>query len=442
VFDRSKVSRYIQDYMEWSLPEAVKRDLTLPDTDKVVTIFGPRRCGKTFYLFQLIGDAIAAGVEKENLLYLNMEDTRLSDLDFRDLEEVLALHYELHPRALEGNLMIFLDEPQLMTDWERAVRSLHDKAGSRLYLTGSSAKLLSREIATSLRGRTLPFLLLPYSFREFLEAKGGQSSGPEPSTAGEARMKTALGEFIRWGGFPEVVAEPDEGMRMRQLMEYYRLVIYRDIVERFSIENLTFIKFLLGQLFSGFSREMSGNKIFNTAKSRGFAVSKKTAYEYISYVEDAMAVFLLRRWSESTRTRETSLPKAYIADNGFARLFPTGSEDISHLMENAVYLQLRRAQDRDPLLEVYYWKDSAAKVEVDFVLRRDGRFFHLVQVCYLMDDPKTEGRELRALLSACKDLGCDRLTILNWDVEGTRVVDGHEVELVPLWKWLIYGTDK
>ena len=223
MFDRSKVSRYIQDYMEWSLPEAVRRDLDLPETDKVVTIFGPRRCGKTFFLFQLIRGAIAAGMEKENLLYLNMEDTRLSDLDFTDLEEVLALHYELHPGTLEGNLWVFWDEPQLMTDWERAVRSLHDKAGLRLYLTGSSAKLLSREIATSLRGRTLSFLLLPYSFREFLEARDVQPSGPEPSTAGEARMKTALGEFIRWGGFPEVVAEPDEGMRMRQLMEYYRL---------------------------------------------------------------------------------------------------------------------------------------------------------------------------------------------------------------------------
>jgi predicted AAA+ superfamily ATPase len=439
MFDRSKVSRYIQDYMEWSLPKAVRRDLELPDTDKVVTIFGPRRCGKTFFLFQLMGDAIGAGEGKENQLYLNMEDTRLTDLDFRDLEEVLALHYELHPGALEGNIRVFLDEPQLMTDWERAVRSLHDKAGLRLYLTGSSAKLLSREIATSLRGRTLSFLLLPYSFREFLEARGIEPSGPEPSTTGEARLKTALAEFIRWGGFPEVVAEPDEGMRMRQLMEYYRLVIYRDIVERFGIENLTFIKFLLGQLFSGFARDMSGNKIFNTAKSRGFAVSKKTAYEYISYVEDAMAVFLLRRWSESPRTRETSLPKAYIADNGFARLFPTGSEDMSHLMENAVYLELRRAQDRDPMLEVYYWKDSAAKVEVDFALRRDDRFFHLIQVCYLMDDPKTERRELRALISAREDLGCDRMTILNWDVEGTRVVDGHEVELVPLWKWLLYG---
>jgi predicted AAA+ superfamily ATPase len=439
MFDRNKVSRYIQDYMEWSLPEAVRRDLDLPETDKVVTIFGPRRCGKTFFLFQLIRGAIAAGMEKENLLYLNMEDTRLSDLDFTDLEEVLALHYELHPGTLEGNLWVFWDEPQLMTDWERAVRSLHDKAGLRLYLTGSSAKLLSREIATSLRGRTLSFLLLPYSFREFLEARDVKPSGPEPSTAGEARMKTALGEFIRWGGFPEVVAEPDEGMRMRQLMEYYRLVIYRDIVERFGIENLTFIKFLLGQLFSGFAREMSGNKIFNTAKSRGFAVSKKTAYEYISYVEDAMAVFLIRRWSGSPRTRETSLPKVYIADNGFARLFPTGSEETSHLMENAVYLQLRRAQDRDPLLEVYYWKDSSTKVEVDFALRRGDWFLHLIQVCYLMDDPETEKRELRALLSASEDLGCDRLTVLNWDVEGIRVVDGQEIELVPLWKWLLYG---
>ena len=439
MFDRSKVTRYIQDYIEWELPDAVERELALPDTEKVLTVYGPRRCGKTVYLFQLIRDAMRAGCPKESLLYLNMEDTRLADLEFGDLEEVLALHYELHPEALGRDLRVYLDEPQMMPDWERMVRSLHDKTGLRLFLTGSSAKLLSREIATMLRGRTLPFLLLPYSFREFLISRGIESTGPDPSTTGVAKMKSALAEFMTVGGFPEVVAEPDEGMRMRLLTEYYRLVIYRDIVERFSIENMTFIKFLLGQLFSGFAREMSASRIFNTAKSRGFAVSKKTAYEYISYVEDAMAVFLVRRWADSPRTRETSLPKAYIADNGFARLFPTGSEDTGHLMENAVYLELRRKQDADPLLEVYYWKGRNGKAEVDFAIRRGDRFIHLIQVCYSMDEPETEGREQRALMSASKDLGCDRLTILNWDLEETRVVEGREVELVPLWKWLQFG---
>jgi len=440
MFDRSKVTRYIQDYMEWDLPEAVERELELPDTEKVLTVYGPRRCGKTFYLFQLIRGAIGAGLGKENLLYLNMEDTRLADLEFGDVEEVLSLHYELYPEALGRDLMVYLDEPQAMPGWERAVRSLHDKTGLRLFLTGSSAKLLSSEIATMLRGRTLPFLLLPYSFREFLESRGIESTGPDPSTKGVAKMKSALAEFMTVGGFPEVVAEPDEGMRMRLLTEYYRLVIYRDIVERFGIENMTFIKFLLGQLFSGFAREMSASRIFKTAKSRGFAVSKKTAYEYISYVEDAMAVFLVRRWAGSHRTRETSLPKAYIADNGFARLFPTGSEDTGHLMENAVYLELRRKQDADPLLEVYYWKDRNGKSDVDFAIRRGDRFIHLIQVCYTMDGLETERRELRALMSASKDLDCDRLTVLNWDLEETRVVEGQEVKLVPLWKWLQFGS--
>ncbi len=439
MLDRKRVARYLQDFQEWPLPDAVERELRLPSTKKILSIYGPRRCGKSFYIFQLIREAIAAGARKESLLYLNFEDTRLSDLEFGDLEEVLMLHYELHPGASDGEIQVFLDEPQSMPDWERAVRSLHDKGGLRLFVTGSSAKLLSREIATTLRGRTLPFLLLPYSFREFLIARGVRSGGVVPSTAEEARTKAALSEYIRIGGFPEVVEEPDDGIRMRTLADYYRLIIYRDVVERYGIENLTFIKFLLGQLFSGFARKMSANKIFNTAKSRGFAVSKKTAYEYIGYVEDALAIFLLRRWAASPRTRETSLPKVYIADNGFARLFPTGSEDTGHLMENAVFLELRRMQDADPLLEVYYWKDRPGKTEVDFALRKGGRFVRLIQVCHSLVEPATVEREQRALLAASRELGCRRLTILNWDLDETRKVEGHEIELVPLWRWLQFG---
>ena len=439
MFDRNRITRYIRDFQGWPLPEAVERELRLPSTKKILSIYGPRRCGKSFYLFQLIREAIATGTKKENLLYLNFEDTRLSDLEYSDLEDVLKLHYELHPGASDGGMQVFLDEPQTMKDWERAVRSLHDKGGLRLFITGSSAKLLSHEIATALRGRTLPFLLLPYTFREFLSVRGVRSGGVDPSTAEEARTKSALSEYIRIGGFPEVVAEPDDGIRMRTLVDYHRLIIYRDVVERYSIENLAFIKFLIGQLFSGFARKMSANKIFNTAKSRGFAVSKKTAYEYIGYLEDALAIFLLRRWAASPRARETSLPKVYIADNGYARLFPTGSEDTGHLMENAVMLELKRMQDADPLLKVYYWKDGSGKAEVDFALRKGGRFVRLIQVCYSLEDPSTVEREQRALLAASRELGCRRLTVLTWDLDETREIEDREIEYTPLWRWLQFG---
>ena len=439
MLDRTKVSKYLRDFQLWSLPEVILRELRLPSTKKILTIYGPRRCGKSYYLFQLIRAAMAAGASKHRLLYLNFEDTRLSDLAFSDMEDVLALQYELFPDASGGDMMVFLDEPQALPGWERAVRSLQDKGGIRLFITGSSAKLLSREIATTLRGRTLPFLLLPYSFREYLVARGIRSGGANAGTAGEARTKAALSEYLRFGGFPEVVEEPDEGIQLRTLAEYHRLILYRDIVERYGIENLAFIKFLLGQLFSNFAREMSANRMYNTAKSRGFAVSKKTAYEYIGYIEDALAIFLLRRWAASPRTRETYLPKVYIADNGYARLFPTASDDTGYLAENAVMLELKRMQDADPLVEIYYWKDVPGKAEVDFAIRKGGRFVHLIQVCHSLKEPRTEEREQRALLTAGKELGCKRLTILNWDLEETREVEGSKIDYVPLWRWLQFG---
>lgn len=439
MLDRNRVTSYLRDLQAWTLPNAVERELRLPSTRKIISIFGPRRSGKSYYLFQLVREALRSGARREDLLYLNFEDTRLSGLEFQDIEDVLKLHQELHPSASRSKMRVFLDEPQGVPGWERAVRSLHDKGGPRLYVTGSSAKLLSREIATALRGRTLPYLLLPYSFREFLVARSIDSGGPHPSTTEEARTKAALSEYLRSGGFPEVVGETDDGVRMRTLADYHRLIIYRDIVERYGIENLAFIKFLLGQLFSGFAREMSANKIYNTAKSRGFAVSKKTAYEYIGYVEDALAIFLLRRWAASPRTRETSLPKVYIADNGYGRLFPTGSEDLGRLAENAVYLELRRMQDADPLLEVYYWRDAPGRAEVDFALRKGGKFIQLMQVCHTLGEQRTVDREQRALLAAGRDLGCDALAVLNWDVDETREAGDRTIEYEPLWRWLQFA---
>jgi hypothetical protein len=439
MLDKVKVSRYLQDFRDQHLPEAVEREMRLPVTKMVLTIYGPRRCGKSYYLYQLIRQALEAGATKEDILLLDFEDTRLADLGFKDLEDVLRLHFELFPGSSTAALRVFLDEPQLMPGWERAVRSLHDKGTLQIYVTGSSAKLLVSEIATSLRGRTLPFLLLPYSFREFLSARGIATGGPHPGTVEESRTKAALSDYLSTGGFPEVVKELDEGTRTRILVQYLNLLIYRDVVERHGVENLAMVKFLLEQLFSSFAREMSVNKLYNTARSRGIAVSKRTAYEYVGYLEDALAVILLHRWAASPRVRGGYLPKVYIVDNGYARLFPTGSEDLGRLAENAVMVELRRMRDADPLLETYYWKDVQGRSEVDFALRRRGEFVRLIQVCRSPEAPDTREREERALLEASEELGCDKLTVLTWDLEETREVGGRTIEYVPLWRWLQFG---
>ena len=437
MFDRTRLTRYLRDFQEISLPEIVTRELELPATQRILSIYGPRRSGKSYYFKQLVRDLHASGVKKENVVYLNFEDTRLAGLDFKELEDIIRLHLELYPSAIGRDLHVLLDEPQTIPQWERAVRSMHDSGRLKLYVTGSSARMLSWEIATSLRGRTLSYLFLPYSFRELVTLRGIRLKDfPDFSTNEEARVKSLLSEYLRIGGYPEVVAEPDEGTRSRILREYLDLIIYRDIIERYSLENLAFVKFLLNRLFACFSRQVSAHKIFNTAKSQGIRVSKTTVYDCISYAEDALAVFLLRKWSPSETRRQMSFPKAYLADTGFAKLFSSASDDAGYLAENAVFLDLKRAQNSDPHLEIYYWRGSG-DAEVDFAIMKSQKFIRLIQVCRSIDDPDTLKREIRALVAASRQLHCRHLTILNWDLEVVRNVDGLNVEFRPLWKWIL-----
>jgi len=210
MFDRNRLARYLRDFQESRLPEIVTRELKLPETSRILSIYGPRRSGKSYYFKQTIRDLLAAGEPKDRIVYLNFEDTRLAGLASEELDDLLRLHLELHPAAIGKDLHIFLDEPQNIPGWERAVRSMHDSGRHRLYITGSSARLLSREIATSLRGRTLSYLLLPYSFRELSGIRGLKLEGfPDLGTTGEARVKALLADYLRTGGFPEVVAEPE-----------------------------------------------------------------------------------------------------------------------------------------------------------------------------------------------------------------------------------------
>jgi predicted AAA+ superfamily ATPase len=211
--DRGIVSQYLRDFQERSLPDLTDRELEVAETDKSITVYGSRRSGKTFYLFQKMKELIDNGFEKKQILYLNFEDTKLSGLSYKDVEEVLKLHWEIYPSTSDQEMYIFLDEIQTLDNWEKAVRTLHDRGFENLYLTGSSATLLSKEIATELRGRTLSYLMLPYSFREFLRQKGFPVENyPQLSSREEAMIKNLLEEYLEWGGFPEIVKEDNENV--------------------------------------------------------------------------------------------------------------------------------------------------------------------------------------------------------------------------------------
>jgi len=414
MIDKDVLIQYLLDFQEKSLPALIKRELQIPlKKEYIISIIGPRRSGKTFYFYQLI-----KGLPREKVMYIDFEHPLFEDFTSKDTITLLKLQRE----AVGDPEYIFFDEVQNIPGWEKSVRYLQDE-GYHVFVTGSSSKLLSKEIATSLRGRTLKYALFPFSFREFLSAKRFKVR-KHLSSRKEGEIKALLREYLSWGGFPQVVMEEEEEIRRRILSEYLDLIIYKDLVERYGIRNLHVLKLLVRALMRSFSKEFSVHSFYNTLKSQNIRISKGVLYEYLGYVEDSMSVFLLKKFSYSVKTSELSIPKVYPVDTGLPKLF-SPSMDIGRLMENAVFVELLRREK-----ETYYYKDQR---EVDFVIIQRGKPTELLQVTYALDYEDIKPRELDALNRAGKKLNVEQTTIITWDYEDRK----GNIDFVPLWKWLL-----
>lgn len=303
---------------------------------------------------------------------------------------------------------------------------------ARIFITGSSSNLLSKEIATALRGRSLSFRLFPLSFREFLTFKG--SKFKEPLIEAErGKIKRYLEEYVEYGGFPEIVDYPPL-LKIKTLQEYLDLIIYKDLIERYGIEKIHAMKGLIRVITRNFARRSSIRKLHNMLSSLGLNLSKSKIYEYFSYLEDIGFIIPVRRLHFSEVESLRSIPKLYVADVGFPTVL--GVKDIGHRIENIVALELlRRKYYQEPRLEIRYWMDS--KGEVDFVVLTGFKVKELIQVSYSIEDIETKQREVEALLRASRLLKCNNLTVVTWDYEGTEVYKGKRVRFVPLWKWLL-----
>jgi len=428
----AEVREYLFDLQKRTLPNLVPRELKVAKSKKIVSVIGPRRAGKTYFMYQKMKELMDLGVRRENILYLNFEDPRLVGTSFKEIREIIKMHWQLSPSSAEGEFYVFLDEPQNVNGWELSARALHDE-GFNVFLTGSSSKLLSKEIATSLRGRTIAYRLLPFSFREFLRARALSLDAGRLGSKEKSVLLGALDEYLDFGGFPEVFYESDKETKTRIISEYFNLVVYRDIVERHGIKNTQLIKWLIKSLAASFSKEFSIHKIYLTLKSQGLRVSKNTLYAYVSMLEDSLFAFLVPKFNYSARERGFSIAKAYLCDVGFAKISAV-SKDVGRKMENVVFLELERR--RAPLSEISYWKNPQQE-EVDFVVRTAGGVEQLIQVCRDVADADARKRETRALLKAGKELKCKNLLVISENYEAEQRADGRKIKFVPLWKWLM-----
>ena len=299
---------YLKEWLGKTIETGIERDLQIANMgSRATVIVGPRRAGKTYFLYQM-----ANKMKREEILYLNFEDTRLRNLHFDEIRDVIRLSIELTSK--EPKTLLF-DELQVIEKWEVAVRELLDLRTYSIFITGSSSKMLSREVATQLRGRSLTYLMLPFSFSEYLRAEG-KETGIEITRDKASKIKGSLNDYLEWGGFPEVVLEKKD--RELILKEYYDLILFKDIIERNSMKNMSLARFLLEQMLQNFSKEISVNSIMK--KAEGISLSKDTTYDYVDKTQDSVAVFFLNRFSQKARTRESWPKKVYVCDTGLTKV--------------------------------------------------------------------------------------------------------------------------
>jgi predicted AAA+ superfamily ATPase len=414
------------DFQERELKGIVSREYNIPtNTDKIISLIGVRRCGKTYILFDIINN-LRNSTKPENIIYINFEDDRLYPIELKDLDSLMEGYYEMYPEKRNELVYVFLDEVQNIPEWERYVRRIHDTLNVKIFVTGSSSKLLSKEIATSLRGRTLTYEIFPYSFTDFLKAKNINVN--LHSSESISYIKKALQEFITEGSFPETLSQAPD-IKRRILRDYLDLIVYKDIVERYGVKNNSLLKHIIKYSFCNIGTLVSLNKLYNDFKSQGYKVGKDTVFDYYSYLEDAYALFSTPVFRNNIREENRNPRKIYSVDNGFKGVYDAFvTDDYSKLYENAVFLHLRRQTP-----EIYYYK---GKQEVDFYCQIDGKQL-LVNVSYKIDSPATKEREMRGLLEAMDYFKMSESFLITADTEEAIDIDGKNIYAIPLWKWLL-----
>ncbi|MCD6590163.1 ATP-binding protein, partial [Candidatus Woesearchaeota archaeon] len=398
----------------------------LKGVNKIIGVIGIRRSGKSYILRQ-IAKIYSDILGKENVLFVNFEEmnfpTRL-DKDF--LIKIIETYKEiLKPK---NQPLIILDEVQEVKEWERVVRSLHEKDKARIIISGSSSRVLSQELSTLLSGRLLNIEILPLSFTEFLTFKNANRE--EIKLNKEKRRKLFL-EYLEFGGFPEIVLETDKEKKREILQNYWETIIIKDVERRFRIrksENLdTIARFLTANPSSSINfRKMS----------RSLGIPLKTVERFSKYLETVRLVNFVKRFSWKIKEQEKAPRKAYLTDIAFFNLRGfKASKNYGRVFENIVAIELKRRKK-----EFYYYKTNDG-YEVDFIVKEGNKINELIQVSAVNDKKEVNHREIRALLHAQKELNCKNLTIITDNYESIEDMEWFKIrgkiKFTPLWKWLI-----
>lgn len=395
---RDVIRQKIVDGIRAEIPPLTPRDVRLPQVPgKAIAVVGMRRVGKTTFLWQVLGERLRAGVPRDALLLFSFEDERLMGMQATDLQMLVEEYYLLYPQKRDRERVVFfLDEIQVVPGWEMFVRRLMDTENVEVFLSGSSARLLSREVATSMRGRALEVRLYPFSFREYLRHHGCEPEQPlaHLSKAERSLLQNHFEAYLLEGGFPEAQGvHPAD--RYQLLRGYVDLVLLRDVIERYNVSHPIALRWMVKALLGNPAGMFSVNKMYNDLRSQGIAIGKESVYSYLSHLEDTFLVRIVPIAASSERQKMVNPRKVYPVDPALIPLYDrSGRANIGHALETCVLLELERRG-----AEVHYVRTTRG-YEVDFLARYWDGHEELIQVCADLSDAQTAGREIRALTEA------------------------------------------
>ena len=429
--DKERLKELIVEHKEKFLSKTglIKREIQKKinkylNSKEVILITGVRRSGKSSLMKLISEDLINTfKVPSSNILYLNFEDERFIDFTVKDFDLLYETYLEIeNPK---GRCFFFLDEIQNIFGWEKWVNRLYEFENIKFFITGSNATLLSSEISTALTGRNRQLITWPFSFREFLQMRNVFFNERDfYSRDKKLMLKRFFNEYCQLGGFPEVLKSKDNTL----LEQYFKDIIYRDIIARFSIRNIKEFKELCLYLCSNIATIYSYENLKDIINAKNITTIKN----YLGYLEDVFLFFRLSLFDYSIKRQIYNPGKFYIVDIGLSQTigFKT-SLNIGHIYENLVFLELKR-QNKD----IFYWKSKDGK-EVDFIVKEGIKITEAIQVCYDINSPKTKEREISALISVYKELKPDRCLIITTDEEKEEKIGKLKIKIIPLWKWLL-----
>jgi uncharacterized protein len=395
------------------------------DIGEINVVSGVRRCGKSTLLLQLCRDLMGRGVRKEDILIVNLEDPRFIDPDLDLLNKI----YETYLSEFDPNpeSCVVLDEVQTVQGWERFARYLHENRKAKVFITGSSSKLLSSEYATVLSGRHVDMAVYPLSFEDFLAFKGIHLKGKGDLTTRRHVLKKSQSEYLQWGGFPRVTLLNDEAGKKELLGAYFTDIVIKDVVTRHKIKEVRKLEDMARYYLTNISSLQSFNKIRKILN-----ISLDSAERFSTYLSEAYLVFFVPKFSYSLKEQVLNPKKVYCIDNGLRNAIGFKfMEDLGRLAENAVFIKLKSEGN-----DIYYWRDDKQR-EVDFLIRSGNDVQMLVQVAWDIESEETKKRELDPLLGAMEEFPGSEGLVLTGDYENIEHVGGKTIVYTPLWKWLL-----